>query len=278
MASEGLRRIKEIYGWLSPEALTVYIDGYIDTNDEKAAWQFVRDDSRYATWFPGNLTDDGRVRHSEANYALEIAGYDEVFRNVGLRPEMFQGRYAELIEGDVRPQELETYRVNPMYDRITSQSVELKTWYADNYGIQMTDAALLGSALDPDLGERVLDKQISMAEIGGEALESGFDLSRQFVSRMLDESANLDRAGAERIFQAADSLVPALSVLAGRHADPDDEFDIEDFVGANLLGDADQRRRMDLLMAQESASFTGNKQINYALSQKTGGVSGLDEL
>ncbi|RLB68336.1 MAG: hypothetical protein DRH08_01245 [Deltaproteobacteria bacterium] len=278
MASLGAERLREIYGWLPPEAIALFIEGYVETDDAAVAWQGIRSDPRYATWFPGNLTDDGRVRHSEPNYAAEIARYDEVFRNVGIDPKVYQGRYGELIEGDVTAQELETYRVNPMYDRIMSQSVELKTWYSDNFGIKMTDAALLGSALDPELGERVLSKQISMSEIGGEALESGFDLSKQFVSRIFDESANFDRAAAERIFQSAESLVPALSVLAQRHADPDDEFDIDDFVGANVLGDAKQMRRMKGLMAQEDSTFTGGAASDYARNLQKGGVTGLADV
>jgi hypothetical protein len=63
-------------------------------------------------------------------------------------------------------------------------------------------------------------------------------------------------------------------VLANRHADPDDEFHLEQFDNADLFQDPQQRRRMGRLLAQERASFTGGAQLDFAKSQ-TGGVTGL---
>jgi len=274
--SLGTDKLREIYGWLETATLDVFIGAYLVSEDPVEAWAAVRADARYGTWFPGNMTDDGRPRYQEDDYATAIAGYDEVFINVGIDPSVFRDRYGEFIEGDVTPQELELNRVNPMYDRIVSRSLALRNVYSEYFGVELTDSALLASALSPDLGERILAKQISVAEIGGSGKQHGFDIAKEFSSMLQDQG--MDQARADTIFGSAQGLLPVLNVLAQRHGDPDDTFDIEEFVGGVELGDQEQRLRIDRLRAQEDSTFTGGKQVDYALSQKTGGVSGLDEL
>jgi hypothetical protein len=73
---------------------------------------------------------------------------------------------------------------------------------------------------------------------------------------------------------SAANLVPALNVLTRRHADPDDTFDLEEFVAADLFEDPTQRRRMRRLVNQERASFTGGRPGTLSTLQ-TGGVTGL---
>lgn len=276
LSSDEQRRQLEItYDWLPSGAIDVYLEEWFKSGNADTAWAVVQQDPRYEDWFPGNLTEDGRPRMPEADYAKTIATYDEVFVNVGLNPKMFRGRYGELIRGEVSPYELETTRINPMHDRIVTQSQELKQWYATNFGIRLTDAALLGSVIDPDLGEKILTKQIDMAEIGGEALESGFNIDSEFARRIVEES-QLDRAGAERMFQNAESFVPVLNVLASRHADSEDDFDLNEFVAADLFKDPVQIRRMTRLIAQERSTFTGGTE-GYRRSRTTGGVGGLSQ-
>jgi len=273
--SLGEDKIREIYGWLPVEAIDLFVNSYLETEDSTAAWAVVRSDTRYETWFPGNLTDDGRVRYSEAVYGRTIAEYDEVFMNVGIDPSVFRDRYGEFIAGDVTPQELELNRVNPMFDRVLSRSEALKEIYANYFNVEFTDSALLASALDPDLGERILTQQITIAEIGGAAAVREFDVSRQFASMLSERGMDQDRANA--VFGSARALLPILDVLARRHSDPDETFDLEEFVGGVELDDEEQRRRMDRLAAQEGSLFTGGKQISYSQG-KTGGLGGLEVL
>jgi len=79
---------------------------------------------------------------------------------------------------------------------------------------------------------------------------------------------------AQQFFGNAAMLVPTLSVLASRNADPDDDFDLTEFTQAQIFDDPTQRRRMRRLLAQETASFTGGAQIEFRRGQ-TGGVAGL---
>lgn len=271
-----LADIRLDFAWLPEDAIQAYFDAYVETGDSARAWVKLRQDSRYEDWFPGNLTADGRPKYSEDLYANTIAQYDDVMQSVGLG-DFYRSRYGEWIAGDVTPKEAES-RVLPGFERIVSQSDALKQAYADYNGIEMSDAALLISFLDPAMGEEIVMKNISIAEIGGEGYESGFNVTQELATRMFEEGSDMSRLKAESVFQQAETFVPVLSVLANRHADPDDEFDLENFVAADLFADPVQRRRMNRLMAQESASFTGGRQTTNVVSSKTGGISGLDEL
>ncbi len=261
------------YDWLPPDALQLFLESYFDLGDMASAWAVVRKDERYASWFPGNVTEDGRVRYSEASYAGVVRQYDDAFIGVGLDPAFFRERYGELIAGDVTPEELERDRLVPMYERIVSQSDALRYTYASYYGVVMSDAALLAAAIDPELGDKLLTKQISIAEIGGEALESGYKINEMLAQRMVEEG-QATRGDAESLFQRAEAIQPMLAALAARHADPDDTFDINEFVAGDFFKDPTQMRRMRRLAAQEASTFTGGAQIDY-LRTGAGGVAGL---
>jgi len=277
LSPEEQRRQLEInFKWLPAAAIDAYIAEWQKSGNADTAWAVVQEHPQYERWFPGNLTDDGRPRMPEKDYAKAIASYDEVFINVGLNPDLFRDRYGELIAGDVSPYELEMTRINPMHDRIVSQSSQLKAWYAENFDVVLTDAALMASVIDPSLGERILTKQISMAEIGGEAAESGYDVDFDLVQRIIEET-DVTRAEAEESFLNAKSLIPTMGVLAARHADPDDDFDINEFIAADMFKDPAQMRRMNRLVAQERSTFTGGTQ-DIRRNRTTGGVSGLAQL
>jgi len=272
---EQRRQLEITYGWLPDAAIDTYLTEWFRSGNVDTAWAYVQQHDQYEEWFPGNLTEDGRPRIPEKEYAKTVASYDEVFINVGLNPEMFKSRYGELIAGDVSPYELETTRINPMHDRIVSQSQQLRSWYSEHFGIELTDAALMASAIDPNLGERILTKQIDMAEIGGEGREAGYEIDLSLVQRIVEET-ELTKAGAERSFLQAKSLIPVMNVLASRHDDPDDDFDINEFIGADILRDPVQMRRMNRLVAQERSSF-GPAGTDYSRSRITGGLSGLQQ-
>jgi hypothetical protein len=271
--------VRVAFAWLPNEAIQAYIDAFVDSGDDTVAWAQVRTHKNYEQWFPGNLTADGRPRYSENVYAAVTASYDDVFRSVGLSGQALkemQAKYGDLISGEVSPQELEADRVVPMYERILASSSFIKARYASEFGVGLSDIELLSAAMDPALGAKILEKQISLAEIGGEAAESGFGtIDKDLINRMF-ESGKIDRDAADRLFQQAENLLPTLNVLAARHADPDDTFDIEEFVTADIFQDPTQRRRINRLVAQEKSLFSGGSG-SFVSSRTTGGVAGLAE-
>ena len=268
--------IEAVYAWLPPAALQLFIEAWPVSGNAAVAWAAVRDDDRYEQWFPGNMTEDGRPRYSEDVYATVTASYDDVFRALGLTDQgmaAMKTHYGELIQGDVSPRELEENRVTPMYERVIIGSEAIRAWYSTEYDIQLTTQDLLVAALDPSLGNQILSQQISFAEIGGEAAESGYDISLDLIDRLY-RSKEVDRDVADRLFEGAARVVPVLNVLANRHADPDDEFDLESFVDAEIFQNPAERRRMRRLVAQEQSQFA-NTTASLRRDQRTGGVGGV---
>lgn len=261
-----------LFAWMPAEAREVFRTAWVE--DEETAWQVVRNDPRYETWFPGNRTDDGRVRIPEADYARTIVEYEDVFRSIGINPDWFKGRFGDLIRGEVTPDELARDRIQPMYDRIVSQSTAIRQYYAETYGMgDMTAEAFMAGVLDPELGSQILAGQISVAEIGGEALESGFSITEGFAQQLLE--AGMGRQAADRVFTQAETALPTLSILAQRHADPDDDFNLEEFTSAMVFSDPAQLRRIRRLRSQEESLFTNATTDVMYKRTDPGGVSGL---
>lgn len=262
--------------WMPQELIDLYVDSYVEYGDPELAWAAVRQSAAYDRFFPGMKRDDGTMRFGdEQEYIAVTEAYDDVFRSVGLNPSLWKERYIDLLEGDVSPDELMRDRVMPIYERLMDQGSEaIRQRYADDWGLEMTFESILAAALDPDdIGSRILNRQIALSEIGGEAASSGFNVTKEYAERLYEDK-NLTREQADLLFQQAETFVPAMSVLSARHADPDDDFNLEDFVSAELFSNPQQRRRMRRLIAQENAAFTGGATIDY-LRTREGGVAGL---
>jgi hypothetical protein len=243
---------------------------------DTATTQF-RDLPQYEDWFPGIRREDGALRYAnnpEATYFNNIAAYRNTIEGLGMdmNPDIFNEDFISLIEGDTSPDEFEQ-RVNTFYDRVLQAGDDTRAWYADSLGIDMTNQALIASLMSERIEGAVFSKQITMAEIGGAAMLNDYDLSSEFVTLL--EQAGMERDKAQKFFGTADSILPILGVLASRHGDPDDTFDIMELAQADVLMDAKQTRRIGSLVAQEQSTFTGGKQIEYE-SNQAGGVTGLD--
>jgi hypothetical protein len=264
------REMELIYGWLPSGAIDLWINEWIESGNEDAAWAVIRTNSQYEKWFPGNLTEDGRVRYSEEQYAATVESYRDIYRSMGLNSSLLDGRIGDLIRGEVSPNEFSS-RVTGMWDRVISASESIRQYYADTNGVQgLTTEALLAGALDPDVGDKILDGRMSVAEVGGEALGSGFRLSAARVEELIGEG--MTRNIANSLFGEAERLVPTLSVLARRHSDPNDEFDIEDFLSAEFFKNPAENLRTQRLVAQERAQFTSGLS---ARRNQAGAMTGL---
>jgi hypothetical protein len=227
--------------------------------------------SAYDTYFPGNRREDGSLRLEEVDYFNRIDSYRNALMGVNVNPEVFEDKMAGLIEGDVGEAEFTT-RVESMYERVLESSTDIRDYYAANYGLDLTQEAIVASFLDPDVGNAVLNRQIAISEIGGEAAIRGFDVDIGYAEEL--EATGMRREQAQALFGRAGLDVETLNVLARRHADPDDTFDLEEFTQAEVFDDPTQRRRMRRLVAQERSSFTGAGSIR---EERTGGVTGLRE-
>ena len=109
-----------------------------------------------------------------------------------------------------------------------------------------------------------------MAEIGGEAATRGFNIGKGMSEELF--RAGLGRNEAAGFFGQAATQLPGLDVLARRHEDPDDDFDLEELTKAMIYDDPEERRRMRRLVAQERSTFTD---VGNLARGRTGGVAGL---
>ena len=266
----------ELYmpSWMTRTGLAdVWREAYITYGDSTLAMEEVRRAPEYDTYFAGNRREDGSLRYDENTYFGIIESYEDALLSVNVNPDLYTEKFGDLIAGLVSPTEF-VNRVEAMYENVIESSPAIRDFYATNYGIDMTDSAIIASFLDPDVGQAVLDKRISISQIGGEAATRGLNVSFEYAESL--ERAGVSRSGAQDFFGDAVGMVPALSVLAARHADPDDEFDLEEFTQASIFDDPTQRQRMRRLIAQERSTFTGGGQVDY-MRAPSGGITGLTE-
>ena len=263
--------------WLARTPLRrVWLDAFIETGDASLALEAVRRDDRYDDYFAGNRRDDGSLIYDEGTYMSVIDSYSDALRSVDINPNNFKHLYPELIQGYVSPNEFMT-RVETMYERVLTAAPEIRLYYRDNFGLDISRAGIVASFLDPDIGNAILERRIAMSEIGGQAERKGFDLSTFTASKLLQSGLTGDTSS--RFFSMAAEQTPFINALRSRHLDPDDEFDIMDFSTLMLEEDPVLRRQITSMVSNELSGFTtGQANLTTRMDQESGGLTGLGRL
>lgn len=271
--------------WLRDTPLyDIWLDAYADTGDPDAAIEAVRGSDEYDTYFRGNRREDGSLRFSENEYLSNMESYEDSLVAVGLSREFVQNyfgdRFVQLIEGNVDGDEFWQTRVLPIWNRVINASDAIRAEYADSLGVELSDEAIFASILDPEtVWTGLIDRTIAMSEIRGAYSErwENIEAIDQTYFDALYSRGDIDLNAARSLFAAADSMVPAIAVLAARHADPDDEFDLESFTEATVWNDPATVSRMRRLIGQERASFAqAGSQVDWLRNRITG-AEGLVE-
>lgn len=265
---------------LPDELYNALLDAYVETNgDIDLAWSEVRFGKHkglYDQFFPGNRRDDGSLRYTESQYRQVEGGYANTLRDFGLNPSTFQSRFGDMIAGEKSVQEF-AGQVAAVYAGLVNASEDVQakfqSWYGVDYrgftGDPTTDAGMLVMALDPDLGTDVLNRRISLAQIGGEASRFGFDRSLERVTELA--GYGMTRESAANVYGQAAEALPSLNAMARRWNDYDPDFGIGEFEDMTL-GDAEQKRRVRRLAAQETSAFSPDTGF---VRSEDGGVEGL---
>jgi hypothetical protein len=269
--------------WLPEGLYNSWLTAYTEAGGESTpgsanyATEVIRASAEYDSYFPGLRREDGSLRYQqnpERTYYDNIEGYKNTVENIGINPDLFGEEYIDLIEGDTSPSEFAS-RADALYARVLSTGNDIRDWYASNYGLNMTNEGILASLMSDRVSNAVLDRQITMAEIGGEAAMRDFDITTGFVN-MLEEQG-MNRSEAQKFFGSAETLLPALNRLAARHGDVDDDFDIMEYAQAEGLTQGDsgnQMQRLKRLQAQEVSTFTGSAATDIVRGPM-GGMTGL---
>lgn len=265
--------LRNALSWM-PEALfNVYYAEWVKTGDAELAVAAMRSSPLYDQYFAGNRRADGTLRWTEQEYLGIVESYTQTLEGLaGVNASLFTDKFAGMIESGKSPDEFFS-QVSALVDRVLLDADEVMATYADYWGVDTTPEGLVAMALDPQMNDLVLNRQITMAEIGAAGRQHGFGVTSALAEELFNYE--LDEASATDLFGSAASWVPVLSALARRHADPDDDFDIEEFASAEVFADPTQRMRMRRLVAQERASFLSPGGFGVQTSQQTGGLVGL---
>jgi hypothetical protein len=259
-------------GW--PDVLLhMFVEEWVETGDQGLALARVRASDAYDAAFPGIRREDGSLRFAnEAQYLLGRERFNEALQDVGVNPELFGETFVALLEDNVSIAEA-TQRIDLIYNQVLDFAPEIIAYYGqtagDNPALQ-TIAGIVASALDPNIGLDILERRVGIAQIGGEAAIRDFDIDLGLATRLYE--VGITRGEASAAFGDAASVVPVLNTLARRHDDPDDDFDINEFVSAQLLDDPAERRRMRRLLTQERSLFSD---VGALTSNRLGAVTGL---
>ncbi len=245
-------RAQALFPWLPPALLNIYAEAWAKTGNPSLALAEIRASPQYNDFFPGNKRDDGSLRLSEAEYLARIDGFKLALSQFNLNPANFSSRFVEMIEGELTATQFAS-RLSSAFDDIITAMPEIREFYSDNFGIGMTDEAIFASFLDPDLGDAIINRRISQAQIGGAGAASGFNIDLAFTEELRQQGLGL--AGAQTFFGDAAFQVPTLSRLATRFG-LDRTFDVTEFAAGTILGDPTQRRRIQRLFGAETSSFS----------------------
>lgn len=255
------------------ELLAMYAESWIDTGNPQLALARVQTSELYKQTFPGLVREDGSLRfQNAAAYLAARDRFDAALVGIGINPEYFRQTFVDLLDNEVSDREM-VDRINAVYQGVIDRSPELRAFYAlpENGGMgDLTDQALVASVLDPRVGEQIINRRIGIAEIGAEATTRNLGVDFSLIERLYELGTTVGEAGD--VFGQAADFLPVLNTLARRHNDPDDTFDLNEFVGAQLMDDPVERRRMRQLLAQEKASFAST---NIFTTDRTGAVRGL---
>ena len=228
----------------------------------------LRADTRYEVWFPGNRAPDGSVHLREGAYWQTRREHADVINQLGMDAGVFnEAQYVGLITGDVDVVEFEA-RVRTLSNQILARSDGIREYFADQFGASgISDAALLESAFTGN--SEAIRRSVGEATVGFEGDIRGFDVGLQLAASVFD--AGITTQGqAQELFGQAAAQVPLFGRLAERHFDADDEFDLGDFIEANVFDDQEEQSRIRRLLSQERSQFAAFRPLRGRRGEVTG--------
>lgn len=247
------RAARNLFPFFPELLVTLFADAWEEFNDPELALAEVRQSPLYDELFPGIKRDDGSLRMSEQEWFSTREAYGRIFREFGLNPDIFTDRFTEMMENDVSPSEQES-RLGAALEQVINNIPQVREAFARHGNLQLTDQAIFASVIDPDVGDAIINRRISVAQVAGEGLARGFDVDQDFAGRLA--SGGVDQMAARSFFATAEGRLSNLDELVRRHNDPDDDFDLEEFAEASIFGDPEQNRRIQRALRAEASTFS----------------------
>lgn len=262
-------RAKKLHPWLPEDLLSTFVDSWIETGDPQQALAEMRQSGNYEQHFPAIFRDDGTMRMGEREYLATRAQMEQQIASYDVNPERFQSHITRAIEGEQSPQELRG-RLSAMWGRVLDNADAVRQEFGRHYNIDnLSDSALFASALDPELGQDVLNRRIDVAEVAGGFRDAAWQRSESRIRELMNEGVEgfgQARSLARQITRRSENL----SVLGRRHNEGD--FSRRDVEEATVFEDQGEQRRIKRTMAAEQSLFSPSGRFRQ---DESGALSGL---
>jgi len=261
---------------LPVEFLNLWTQYYQIGKPETQVISEVRKDPEYINIFPGNTTSSGQVRYDEVTYNALKDSYIGTLQEYGIDRSasltFMADKITGLIEGDVSASEF-AQRIGSVYEGIQENIPQVQEFYETNFGVTLDSRSILAGALDPTVGEAIVQGRITTAQIGGEASRAGFEVTTSEAKRL--QEAGLTQEEARRLFSVAEAQLPRLQELqAQRGVLQEQQIGLEQLSEALVFQSQEELETIARLEEQEASTFAPTTG-----AARTGRrVSGLTEL
>ena len=270
-----LEEAQALYPQLSPQILDLFAAEWAKSNNPVTAIRAVRQTDEYKTEFPGNYNEaTGQVRYDENTYKALEQSYIGTLQEYGIPEQtsrvLLADKFVGLLEGKVSAREFQQ-RVSAAYEGIVDNNQGVQNFFSTNYKVDLTPEAIFMGALDPSIGEALIEGNITAAQIGGEAARAGFTITRTEAENL--RAAGLTQQQARQLYTAAQRDLPRLRDIQTRQDTEAEELSLEEFTQAVVFQDPDVLENISRLEAEEASMFT--PQVGYA--RRGARVTGLQE-
>ena len=271
------------YSWMNEELMNNFLEIYNSNGGEADdAIRELRTTQAYKDEFPGIFRDDGKTLRLEGptpelDYITNVEAYKNYLADYNLNPDFFENKIVQLFENDVAPRELQE-RLDTAYTLLFPQFDAVKRYYVENYPnvAQTTDdisnEAIFASFLDEDISRDIIDRRITVSQIGGAFGEQDVDITLSQAQRLI--SAGVSSTLAQQLAARAETQIPRLQRLARKYRGNENIFGTSEFLEAEVFADSEAQRLQEQLEAEEESLFsaTGGSVIGET------GVIGLEEI
>ena len=259
---------RSLYPNMPIEVLNLFSTEWAKTGDPAVAIANVRQTDTYATAFPGNKRPDGTIKFDEVTYSGLKESYIGSLAEYGIprttSESLLATRFTGLIEGEVSAREF-GQRIGAFYEGVQDNIPAVQQYYKDNFALDLSAEAVFIGALDPLVGEDIIQGRITSAQIGGVAAQEGFNITSTQANLLRQQG--LTQQTAQQAFRQG-GQIQDIAEEQGRTTD------IVDIVGG-LTGEVEEQQNISRILSQQesvSSVQTG------AVRGRSGQYTGLEEI
>lgn len=276
-SAQGWLRVyfRSIFGDALEEEAGQAYQVYLRTGSPEQALDYVRNTEGYKTRFPGmaELRAKGRPVN-EATYLDLERSYVQIARQFDLPPGFYDSPddFGRLISGEVSPVEWQRRLTSwQSYERETRDPVAAQQIAEQLAAAGLpapTDGDFLATVIDPSRSIDAVERRLSAARVGTEAVRSGYGALDTDLSLTLADQG----VTGEQARQGFGTLADSTQLFGGLPGESGfDTLDRQQQVGAVFQGDAASLRRIERQRRRRQAEFTGGGGVSTGRT----GLAGL---